>query len=93
MSVTKQIKYNVLKKNEGNMIRSDPFKLEFGNSQLIIYHDKSLSILLDSIYTAYDTRGKDYKEFIGSAGETTGYEKIEFHQVFFDGANPNSSHN
>jgi hypothetical protein len=91
MSVTKQIKYHILKKYEGKLIRPDPKKLEFGNSQLIVYHDKTLSVLFDIPYTYFDTRGKDYKEFLGSVEETVGYEKLEFHEVFFEGDKPYKS--
>jgi hypothetical protein len=67
MSVTNMKKFNILKKNEGEIIPFYNNKFIMGNDELIIFlHNMTYSVIFGTVPCYFDTRFKDVKDFIGS---------------------------
>jgi hypothetical protein len=52
-----------------------------GNDELIVYHDMTFSIMMESVYCYFDFRKEKPMSFIGQAEDKGRYERVEFHQI------------
>jgi hypothetical protein len=72
-----------LKSNKKGMgIKCDKYSFGFGNDELIVYHDLTFSIMIESIYCYFNFNKVKPMEFIGQNEDKGKYSRVEFHQIF-----------
>jgi hypothetical protein len=62
-------------------IKCDKYCFGFGNDELIVYHDLTFSVMVESIYCYFDFSKLKTTEIIGQAEDKGRYSRVEFHEI------------
>jgi hypothetical protein len=82
MSVTNLKKYDLKREKKGKAMIYNQHYFGLGNDELLVYHDMTFSIMMESVYCYFDFRKEKPIDFLGQREDKGKYERVEFHKIF-----------
>jgi hypothetical protein len=79
MSVTNMKRYDLKPLKKGTAMIYNQYYFGLGNDELVVYHDMTFSIMIESLYCYFDFKREKPINFIGQIEDKGTYERVEFH--------------